>query len=220
MEEEVVVETSELQEESPLAKKEPILEVIAPFVEEITPEKPIENRIETRDENTDAALSPRLLNSFESILERLSLSESMVFNAQGNLDTKHLRRTLAEHVGIEPRDVRVDRMIRLLLRLLPFDDASNDQRATLVDKIGQVLPKYQQWIRMRLEARHSGATGNFLEDSIQLGTALHRTPGPGVKVPLTADTSLLPDASNLQDIEKSVQRLVETLDLTAAGGVN
>ena len=220
MEEEVEFETSELQEESPLVKKEPILEVIAPFVEEITPEKPIENRIETRDENTDATPSLRLLNSFESILERLSLSESMVFNAQGNLDTKHLRRTLAEHVGIEPRDVRVDRMIRLLLRLLPFDDASNDQRATLVDKIGQVLPKYQQWIRMRLEARHSGATGNFLEDSIQLGAALHRTPGPGVKVPLTADTSPLPDASNLQDIEKSVQRLVETLDLTAAGGVN
>lgn len=220
MEEEVEVETSEPQEESSLVKKEPIPEIITPLVEEIASEKPIQKRIETRDENIDAALSPRLLNSFESILERLSLSESMVFNTQGNLDTKHLRRTLAEHVGIEPRDVRVDRMIRLLLRLLPSDDGSNDQRAVLIDKIGHVLPKYQQWLRMRLEARHSGATGNFLEDSIQLGAALQRTPGPGVKVPLTADQSPLPDASNLQDIEKSVQRLVEVLDLTAAGGVN
>ena len=220
MEEEVEVETSEPQEESSLVKKEPIPEIITPLVEEIASEKPIQKRIETRDENIDAALSPRLLNSFESILERLSLSESMVFNTQGNLDTKHLRRTLAEHVGIEPRDVRVDRMIRLLLRLLPSEDGSNDQRAVLIDKIGHVLPKYQQWLRMRLEARHSGATGNFLEDSIQLGVALQRTPGPGVKVPLTADQSPLPDASNLQDIEKSVQRLVEVLDLTAAGGVN
>ena len=220
MEEEVEVETSEPQEESSLVKKEPIPEIITPLVEEIASEKPIQKRIETRDENIDAALSPRLLNSFESILERLSLSESMVFNTQGNLDTKHLRRTLAEHVGIEPRDVRVDRMIRLLLRLLPSEDGSNDQRAALIDKIGHVLPKYQQWLRMRLEARHSGATGNFLEDSIQLGVALQRTPGPGVKVPLTADQSPLPDASNLQDIEKSVQRLVEVLDLTAAGGVN
>lgn len=220
MEEEVEFETSETQEEPTVVKEEVKPEITASVVEERAPEKTIQKRIEIKDESTETAPILRLQNSFESILERLSLSEGLVFNAQGNLDTKHLRRTLAEHVGIEPRDVRVDRMIRLLLRLLPSEDTYNDQRAELIDKIRHVLPKYQQWIRMRLEARHSGATGNFLEDSIQLGVALQRTPGPGVKVPLTADTLPLPESSNLQDMEKSVQRLVESLDIAAAGGVN
>ena len=189
-------------------------------IEKKAQEEPIPKPVEIKQSSADGQPNPRLLRSFQTILERLALSHSMVFNAQGTLDTKHLRRTLAEHVGIEPRDVRVDRMIRLLLRLLPSDDSSNDQRSVMIDKIGEALPKYQQWIRMRLEARHSGASGNFLEDSIQLGAALERTPGPGVKVPLSADTTPLPDSSNLQDLEKSVQRLVEALDLNTAGGVN
>ena len=220
MEEKVEVETSELQEESVVVKEEVTSKITVPLVEDKASEKPIQNLNEKQEKSIETTPNPRLLNSFESILKRLSLSEGLAFNAQGNLNTKHLRRTLAEHVGIEPRDVRVDRMIRLLLRLLPSDDAFNDQRAVLIDKIEEALPKYQQWIRMRLEARHSGAIGNFLEDSIQLGAALERTPGPGVKVPLTADTLPLPESSNLQDMEKSVQRLVEALDLATAGGVN
>ena len=216
---EAILEAMEEEVESPEFTQQVSKEEVKPKPQQkITEIKPQEEPI--KQPITEAPPDPRLLTSFQTILERLALSQSMVFNAQGTLDTKHLRRTLAEHVGIEPRDVRVDRMIRLLLRLLPSDDSSNDRRAVLIDKIGEALPKYQQWIRMRLEARHSGATGNFLEDSIQLGAALERTPGPGVKVPLSADTTPLPDASNLEDLEKSVHRLVEALDLNTAGGVN
>lgn len=202
------------KKEFPKPKPEPKI------IEEQVQDVPIQKPVEIKEPRTEGQPSPRLQSSFQTILERLALPQSMVFNAQGTLDTKHLRRTLAEHVGIEPRDVRVDRTLRLLLRLLPSNDSFDNQRAVLIDKIGEALPKYQQWLRMRLEARHSGATGNFLEDSIQLGVALERTPGPGVKVPLSADTTPLPDPSNLQDLEKSVQRLVEALDLNTAGGVN
>ena len=222
---EAILEAMEEEVESPEFTQQVSKEEVKPKPQQKTVEikpqdEPIQKPVEIKQPIPEAKPNPRLLTSFQTILERLALSQSMVFDAQGTLDTKHLRRTLAEHVGIEPRDVRVDRMIRLLLRLLPSDDSSNDQRAVLIDKIGEAVPKYQQWIRMRLEARHSGATGNFLEDSIQLGAALERTPGPGVKVPLSADTTPLPDSSNLEDLEKSVQRLVEALDLNAAGGVN
>ena len=220
MEEEVEPEIPEPSVELIETKKEVIPQPSNPIAVEQPQEKPVQQRSKKQEQDVETTVNPRLLNAFQTILDRLSLSDGMTFNAQGTLDTKHLRRTLAEHVGIEPRDVRVDRMLRLLLRLLPLEDDSNDQRAVLIDRIGQVLPKYQQWIRMRLEARHSGATGNFLEDSIQLGNALHRTPGPGVKVPLAADTLPLPSPSNLGDLTKSVQRLVETLDLNAAGGIN
>ena len=220
MEEEVEPENPEPSVKEIETKKEVIFQPSNPAVVEKPPEKPVQQGSKKQEQHVEIVPNPRLLNAFQTILDRLSLSEGMAFNAQGALDTKHLRRTLAEHVGIEPRDIRVDRMFRLLLRLLPLEDDSNDQRAVLLDMIGQVLPKYQQWIRMRLEARHSGATGNFLEDSIQLGNALQRTPGPGVKVPLASDTLPLPSPSNLGDMTKSVQRLVEALDLNAAGGIN
>ncbi|MBT5282432.1 MAG: hypothetical protein HOL79_08515 [Euryarchaeota archaeon] len=220
MEEEAEPEILEPAVKEIESKKEVITQPSNPIVIEQPQEKPVQQRSIKQEQIVETTVNPRLLNAFQTILDRLSLSDGMAFNAQGALDTKHLRRTLAEHVGVEPRDVRVDRMFRLLLRLLPFEDDSNDQRAVLIDKIGQVLPKYQQWIRMRLEARHSGATGNFLEDSIQLGNALQRTPGPGVKVPLAADTLPLPSPSNLGDLTKSVQRLVDALDLNAAGGIN
>jgi hypothetical protein len=220
MEEEAEPEILEPSVKEIESKKEVITQPSNPIVVEQPQEKPVQQRSIKQEQIVETTVNPRLLNAFQTILDRLSLSDGMAFNAQGALDTKHLRRTLAEHVGVEPRDVRVDRMFRLLLRLLPFEDDSNDQRAVLIDKIGQVLPKYQQWIRMRLEARHSGATGNFLEDSIQLGNALQRTPGPGVKVPLAADTLPLPSPSNLGDLTKSVQRLVDALDLNAAGGIN
>lgn len=219
MEEQLEPDIIDIEEESGTVEEENSSEIKDPFVEESTSKKSIQQP-EPKKEKTEQNESSKLLHSFQSIIERLSLSESLVFNAQGTLDTKLLRRTLAEHVGITPRDVRVDRLMRILLRLLPSEDMLNDQRSFLVDKIEKVLPKYEQWIRMRLEARHSGATGNFLKDSIELGGALHRTPGPGVKVPLTADSLPLPDSSNLEEMEKCVNRLVGALDLDAAGGVN
>ena len=223
MEEQIEPDITDTDEEVVETEKENPPEIETPLVQERANEKSSQKPIqqpERKKENTVDDQSTKLLHSFQTIMERLSLSESLVFNAQGTLDTKLLRRSLAEHVGITPRDVRVDRLMRILLRLLPSEDMLNDQRSFLVHKIEKALPKYEQWIRMRLEARHSGATGNFLKDSIQLGTALQRTPGPGVKVPLTADTLPLPDSSNLVEIEKCVNRLVEALNLNAAGGVN
>ena len=42
----------------------------------------------------------------------------------------------------------------------------------MIDLLGEAIPKYNQWVRMRLEARHMGASGDFFEDANRLGTAL------------------------------------------------
>ena len=90
----------------------------------------------------------------------------------------------------------------------------------MIDSIVEILPKYNQWVRMRLEARHMGASGSFFEDAIQLGTALHRVPGPGVRVPLHADTYQLPEPSNLNELQEQTERLIQSMNLPAAGGIN
>ena len=90
----------------------------------------------------------------------------------------------------------------------------------MVDSIGDALPKYNQWVRMRLEARHMGASGDFFEDAKRLGTALDRTPGPGVGVPLQADVLPLPESSNLNELHQQTERLVKSMTIPAAGGIN
>ena len=159
------------------------------------------------------------LTPYERLLRHIGLSEEADILA-GSRDVSVVRRALASHVGTEPRDVRVDRLLRLMLRLLPQGDLGDRERSELIDAISEALPKYNQWVRMRLESRHMGASGTFFEDANRLGTALHRVPGPGVRVPLNADTYVLPEPSNLNELRQQTQRLIQSMNLPAAGGIN
>ena len=159
------------------------------------------------------------LTSYEHLLRLIGLTEEANVLA-GSGDVSVVRRALASHVGSEPRDVRIDRLLRLTLRLLPQGDQGDRERSKMIDAIGEVLPKYNQWVRMRLEARHMGASGMFFEDAIRLGTALQRVPGPGVGVPLHADDYPLPESSNLNELSQQTERLIQSMHLPAAGGIN
>ena len=159
------------------------------------------------------------LTSYERLLRLIGLTEEADILA-GSGDVSVVRRALASHVGREPRDVRVDRLLRLMLRLLPQGDQGDGERSKMIDAIGEILPKYNQWVRMRLEARHMGASGAFFEDATRLGTALNRVPGPGVRVPLNADAYPLPEPSNLNELRQQTERLIQSMHLPAAGGIN
>ena len=128
-----------------------------------------------------------------------------------------VRRTLAQHVNIEPRDIRIGRLLRLTLRLLPQGDPDDQLRADLLTKICHLIPPLKRWMRHRLEARHSGAKGDFLADAKELGVALHRIPGLGRHVPLGMDDWPLP--KDLIGLAKEVQNLQGAIMLPSAGGV-
>jgi hypothetical protein len=159
------------------------------------------------------------LSSYESLLRLLSLNKEADMLI-GSKDVSTVRRALASFVGDEPRDLRVDRMLRLVLRLLPQNDSSDAERIRMVESIGDALPKYKQWVRMRLEARHMGSSGDFFDDANRLGVALERTPGPGVRIPLQADELPLPEAVNIDELHQQTERLVQSMNLPSAGGVN
>tara|TARA_B100000575_G_scaffold144601_1_gene115494 strand:- start:2432 stop:3676 length:1245 start_codon:yes stop_codon:yes gene_type:complete len=159
------------------------------------------------------------LSSYESLFRLLGLSDE----ADALIATRDInptRRKLASLVGVEPRDLRVDRLLRLVLRLLPQNDDNDTERAESIDMLVDVLPNYKQWVRMRLEARYTGSTGDFFEDAERLGSALDRTPGPGVRVPLQADVIQLPDISNVAELRRHTERLVQSMNPVAAGGIN
>jgi len=159
------------------------------------------------------------VSSYERLLRQIGLTrEADTLAASGDIST--VRRALASHVGEEPRDIRIDRMLRLVLRLLPVGDHDDSKRSKMIDDLGEAIPKYNQWVRMRLESRHMGASGDFFEDATRLGIALNRVPGPGVRVPLNADELSLPETSNLNELQQQTERLVQSMNLPTAGGIN
>jgi len=164
-------------------------------------------------EGTVAALS-----ALEGLLSMVGLGRAGVaIGSRGMEALPEVRRSIAQHVNLEPRDVRVARLLRLMLRLLPTGDGHDERRSELLNELKGALPALQRWTRRRLEARHSGATGDFLDDALTLGQALHRIPGLGRPVPLEADRWPLP--THVVELDLEVKRWARSAQPPAAGGV-
>ena len=152
-------------------------------------------------------------------MTKIGLTDSFDKASQPDEQVVSMRKGLAKHVGKEPRDVRFDRLLRLVLRLLPQGNEHDEKRQWLIMKIAANLKKYQNWVKMRLEARHKAAKGNLVEDSLVLGKALQRIPGPGFKVPLEKDEKALPAFNEIKELEAEVKILIDALNLQSASGV-
>ena len=157
-------------------------------------------------------------SSMESILRSLGL-EKEADMLLDNGDINSVRRALASHVGLEPRDTRLDRLLRLSLRLMPKGDEEDEQRYALLSNLSELAKELSKWTRIRLEARHSGAVGSLLEDSLTLGEALIRIPGPGTALPLEADDYDLPAPDDIDSLSNEVKVLKRRVMLANSGGV-
>jgi len=155
------------------------------------------------------------LAQFLATLNLNGLADEVTTAGMGALPA--VRRGLAQHVNVEPRDVRIARLLRLALRLLPENDDGDGQRAELLSRLTEMVAPLKRWIRRRLEARHSGAKGDFLADAAELGRALERIPGLGKHVPLEHDA--WPLSNDLRELSHEVQRLRDVVFLPSAGGV-
>ncbi|MDP6870452.1 MAG: hypothetical protein QGI21_06755 [Candidatus Poseidoniaceae archaeon] len=144
-------------------------------------------------------------------------SEADMFEEDG--DISKVRRVIAPHVGIQPRDLRVDRLLRLSLRLLPNGDDDDVHRLALLSILAEHASAISGWTRKRLDARHKSATGSLLDDAVVLGEALDRIPGPGTTMPLDADDLQLPSPSDLDGLKSSVEVLGRRVLLPTSGGV-
>ncbi|MDA0715243.1 MAG: hypothetical protein O3A74_01600 [archaeon] len=188
-------------------KTEPIEEVkVAISVKELSPQK---------EKHTDEL--SQMIGYFCGALG-LKKSQDAIREGVGGLD--YARRNLAKQVGLVPRDLRVDRMLRIALRCFPTEGDSAEsieRKAKIINSLTQSLDGYQRWMRNRLEHRHSSASGVFLQDARTLGVALQRIPGPGIKVPLDADMTKLPN--DIEKLEEMATSLRQSMKLPSAGGM-
>ena len=206
--EEIVIETSPVEE---IIEDKPIV-AVEETIEEIVID----------EEVSKSASEPELLvedsPALDQLLRSLGLSEEADMLIDSG-DIAPVRRVLASHVGVEPRDMRLDRLLRLSLRLIPKGDDDDDQRHALLATLAELAGVLSKWTRTRLEARHNGAKGVLLEDASVLGQALERIPGPGTPMPLDADEYELPKLDDIDGLSNEVSVLKRRVLLANSGGI-
>ena len=223
-------EADEVEDEPKVIEKEQVIQRREikenPPVELELNSQPVElkPKLETVDQFNDdpmvELIEDGLLEEYSRFLLALGLSDV----ASNILDGKskpidQIRKSIAPYVGVEPRDMRIDRMLRIALRLIPKGEQKDQHRKAMLTKIISALHKYKKWMKARLEARHSSAKGNFLEDAKNLGIALNRIPGPGFAVPLTKDEKSLPNSADIESLFGEVETLINSMDIPSASGV-
>ena len=223
-------EADEVEDEPKVIEKEQVIKRREikenPPVELELNSQPVElkPKLETVDQFNDdpmvELIEDGLLEEYSRFLLALGLSDV----ASNILDGKskpidQIRKSIAPYVGVEPRDMRIDRMLRIALRLIPKGEQKDQHRKAMLTKIISALHKYKKWMKARLEARHSSAKGNFLEDAKNLGIALNRIPGPGFAVPLTKDEKSLPNSADIESLFGEVETLINSMDIPSASGV-
>jgi len=201
----------------PVEEEEPVENSVA--VEEDVPEgdAPVEDapEIEVAPSGKGTA---KALTALSELVALLGLPDEAMAIEQREMEAiPDLRRRLAAEVNVSPRDVRVGRLLRLTLRLLPQGDGDDASRAKMLSTLCELVAPLKRWMRRRLEARHSGAGGEFLTDAAELGIALERIPGLGHHLPLDLDDWPLP--SDINELREEVAKLARSVHLPSAGGV-
>ena len=189
----------------PVEEEEPVENSVA--VEEDVPDgdAPVEDapEIEVAPSGKGTA---KALTALSELVALLGLPDEAMAIEQREMEAiPDLRRRLAAEVNVSPRDVRVGRLLRLTLRLLPQGDGDDASRAKMLSTLCELVAPLKRWMRRRLEARHSGAGGEFLTDAAELGVALERIPGLGHHLPLDLDDWPLP--SDINELSEEVAKL-------------
>lgn len=166
----------------------------------------------------NSSINQEHLNSVSLFLNKIGLDEISSKVSDSDF-LKVARRGLASMVGIEPRDSRVDRLLRLSLRLLPDGNPEDEKRMTILNALIPAVEIHHTWTKKRLQARRGQGTGDYLHDSALLGTALERIPGPGLFVPLSRDEFDMPASDNLPELSKVALELAQAMSLPTAGGI-
>ena len=138
----------------------------------------------------------------------------------GSDEIERVRFAIASKVGITPRDSRVDRLLKLALRLIPREvDDDLRKRAGMISMLAGCADNLNEWAALRLRSRNDKVGEGLLQNSWNLGKALKRIPGPGVALPLEQDDYQLPAADELNELATEVAKLSKFSNLGSTTGI-
>lgn len=142
----------------------------------------------------------------------------VLFGPTGGEGEGAVRRRIARSVGQVPRDQRLDRLLRIAVRLLGAS-TEPDVRGRAVEELSMAAKALERWTIRRCEARQVVTGNGLIEDAARLGKALHRIPGPGERIRLTADGMELPSSLEPQALLEEARKVRGWADRPMAGGV-
>ena len=153
-------------------------------------------------------------NSLINILSKLGVivNSDLVLMDLKSLST--IRKDLAKQVGVTPRDSRVDRLLRILLRVIPInlpDGVSLLSLSETIEKLSFCANKLNDWTGKRLDRRNNTPSGKLLPDSKILGIELLKIPSPGFAIPLTSDDYDLPSINEFGELNEAVNKLEKSI---------
>lgn len=163
----------------------------------------------TTTENIAKESSHKLKDISAELLEVLGIDDNEI---------KELVKVIASTVGHEPRDTRVDRLLRLTLRAIN-PEVLNNQRDELLGELTEIAKALSNWTVLRLSARNKDNGNGLLADSAELGKTLSHIPGPGIPVPLGHDNLTLPPTKDSAGLNSAVSNLANVSLLPVAGGI-
>ncbi|MED5485729.1 MAG: hypothetical protein VYE59_03850, partial [Candidatus Thermoplasmatota archaeon] len=202
----LVTKSQEIKEISQISE-ENMPEQNSLITEEIKEIKPITYQPDTKEWEI-------YTNSLKNILSKLGIIVNYELNSKDLKSLSTIRKDLAKHVGITPRDSRVDRLLRILLRLIPISLPENISLLSLsetIEKLTFCVKKLNEWTGKRLERRSSFSSGKLLADSKNLGLELLKIPSPGFAIPLASDNYDLPSINDFSDLNKAVHKLEKSI---------
>ncbi len=209
---EIIIDDKELE---PIEENEPVTTVL-PIPENEKSE--IIKEIKSIKYQPNIEEWEKYTKSLKKILLELGINVNRDLNETSSLESlSDLRKILAKQVGITPRDSRVDRLLRILLRVIPInlpEGLTLLSLAEIIETLTFCVVKLNEWTSKRLERRHSNPSGKLLEDSKVLGIALEKIPSPGFSIPLINDNYELPSINNIEDLIKSVNNLENNILLS------
>ena len=142
----------------------------------------------------------------------------VLFGPTGGEGEGAVRRRIARSVGQVPRDQRLDRLLRIAVRLLGAS-TEPDVRGRALEELSMAAKALERWTIRRCEARQVVTGNGLIEDAARLGKALHRIPGPGERIRLTADGMELPSSLEPQALLEEARKVRGWSDRPMAGGV-
>ena len=158
--------------------------------------------------------------AIEDFVEIIGLDDDLARDWPSDLPG--LRRALSPHVGLAPRDTRIDRLLRLVLRAIPPSDARQkdiEKSVLVIAKLSESASELCAWSKERLLYRNLSSSGELLADGQALGLALERIPGPGITIPLEADDIILPRFEDYDNLLSQVEKLKGAINLPMAGNI-
>ena len=101
-------------------------------------------RLQPTMQSNELDIDNKVINKLQEFMTEIGLEDEISKDLTTHEQVDRVRKLIAKNVAIEPRDVRIDRMLRLVLRLLPKGNDLDIERNILIDRLSKKFEQIQK----------------------------------------------------------------------------